>query len=434
MLTPVAGALRREDTVPADRESGPAVADTVPVSVRPERALLLLGLASRTAYLLYASAVVLFGLSGYRHPGMAGAALGVAVLASAGLGFRVWREQAFSELITVLDAAVAIMVLILMAGALQHPDQSGSLNWALSYAVASAVWLGLSGWLSWRIVLACLLGAVYGVTALRGGAVGPALTITAVVNAASAPMYFGIAAAVTWVVRRIAAEMAAERARERTQRRGLAALTERERLVGQVHQSVLATLEQIASGQVPWTELRGRAKAQVSELRRAFGEPAGTGQHAEASRHTEHGQHAEARQLAEASHPEENSGPPGASARDGLRALLAGLARDRSSDGWRLDVIDEELTDEPPPAEARALRDALAELITGPAPEGCAPVRAQVRAGGAGTELVARVARDGRAMTGAVAAARARLAPAGGTAEPMPARPGEMRVSLQVPA
>ena len=60
-------------------------------------------------------------------------------------------------------------------------------------------------------------------------------------------------------------------------------------------------------------------------------------------------------------------------------------------------------------------------------------MRAQVRAGSAGTELVARIARDERAMTGPVAAARARLAPAGGTAEPMPGRHDEVRLRLRVP-
>jgi hypothetical protein len=92
------------------------------------------------------------------------------------------------------------------------------------------------------------------------------------------------------------------------------------------------------------------------------------------------------------------------------------------------------LTGEPAAAASGALRDALAELIAGTAPEGCPPVRAQVRAADGGTELVARIPCDERAMTGPVAAARARLAGAGGTAEPMPACPGEVRVLLRVPA
>ena len=415
MLTPAASALTRRNAPAAGQGTEPAVAGMMPVSVRPDRALLLLGLASRTAYLLYASVVVLLSLADYQHPGLAGAALAVAVFVSAGLGLRVWREQAFSGLVAVLDAAAALVVLVLVAAALRYPDRYGGLNWALTYAVACAVWLGLGGRLSWRIWPACVLGVVYGVTALRGSGVTPAMAVTVAVNGASIPMYFGIAATVTWVVRRVAGQIAARQAQEQAQRRDLAALAERERLVGEVHRSVLATLEEIASGQVPWAVLRGQAKAQVSGLRAAFGAPSG------------------AAGSPGASGPPVAGGPSGASAGGCLRALLAGLAWDRSGDGWRIDVVDEDLTGEPAAAASGALRDALAELIAGMAPEGCPPVRAQVRAADGGTELVARIPRDERAMTGPVAAARARLAGAGGTAEPMPACPGEVRVLLRVP-
>jgi hypothetical protein len=398
MLTPVMGALRRRGTAPADRDAGPAATGTAPVSVRPDRVLLLLGLASRAAYCLYGTAVVLVNLAGYQRPWLTGAALALALLASAGLGLRAWRGQAFSSRLAALDCASALVVLVLLAAALRSPDRLGALNWALTYAVASAVWLGLGGRLGWRVWPAMLLGAGYGVTALRGGAVGPALTITAGVNAASVPMYFGIAAAVAWVVRRIAAEIAARQAREHSQRRDLAALAERERLVREVHRSVLATLEEIASGTRRWTELRGLAEAKVGALRRAFGEP------------------------------------PGAGTAGGLRPLLTALAEDRAGDGWRIGLIDDELTDEPGPAAARALRDALAELVTGPGPDGCPPVRAQVRAVGHGTELLIRIPADERAMAGRLARAQARLAPAAGTAALIPARADEVRVVLRVPA
>jgi hypothetical protein len=207
-------------------------------------------------------------------------------------------------------------------------------------------------------------------------------------------MYFGIAAAITWVVHRIAAEMAAEHAVEQRQQRDLAALAERERLVGQVHRSVLATLDVVASGQAPWDQLRGRAQAEVIALRGAFREP---------------------------------------DVRGDLRSVLTTLAGDRASAGWRIELIDEELDTEPPPAATGALRDALAELIAGPAP-GDGLVRAQIRASGAGAELLARIATPEPATTAAIARARDRLAPVGGTATPEPALPGEVRVRLRVPA
>jgi hypothetical protein len=397
---------------PAPAGAAPGGPDAVQVSARAERTLLLLALAIRTAFCIYAAAVVALNLTGYRWPALAGAALAVALATSTGLGAWVWRRRAVPGPVAVLDTGVAALVLLLVAAAIRPPGQYGSLNWALAYAVACAMWLGfgvglrvpgaaapaalLSGALFWRFWLGCALGGVYGVTALRGGA-DPASTVTALVNATSVPMYFGIAAAMTWVVRRIATEMAAQQEREQRQRRDLAALAERERLLGQVHQSVLATLELIASGQAPWTELRGHARAQVAELRAAFREPDG-------------GQ------------------------ADGLRALLAALARDRAGDGWLVDLTDDEMAAEPAPGAAVALRDALAELIAGPAPGGLGQVRAQARAGDDGTELVARIPGDGRAMAGPVARARARLAEAAGTAHLEPARPGEVRVRLRVPA
>jgi hypothetical protein len=209
-------------------------------------------------------------------------------------------------------------------------------------------------------------------------------------------MYFGIAAAFSWVLHRIAAEMAAEHALEQRQRRDLAALGERERLVGQVHRSVLATLEEIASGQAPWEELRGRARVEVMALRGAFSEP------------------------------------DGSRARDGLRARLTALAAGRAADGWRVELIDEELETEPSAAVAHALSDALAELVAGPAPGG--PVRVRVLADGSGAELLVRLPGDERALAGGIARAGARLAEVAGTVEPAPALRGEVRLRLWSPA
>jgi len=369
----------------------------VRAGAREERTLTLLALASRAGYCLYAAAVVVLNIADYQRPGLLAGALMLALLSSAWLSAEVWRRQAVPGRVALLDTAVAALVLLLVAAAIKSPGQPGSLNWALAYAVACAMWLALGRGLRWRAWLAFLLGAVYGVSvlALASGA-DTALIITAVVNAASPPMYFGIAAAITWVVHRIAAEMAAEHAVEQRQQRDLAALAERERLVGQVHRSVLATLDLVASGQAPWDELRGRAQAEVIALRGAFREP---------------------------------------DVRGDLRSALTTLAGDRASAGWRIELIDEELDTEPPPAATGALRDALAELIAGPAPgDGSGLVRAQILASGAGAELLARIPVPEPEMTAAITRARDRLAPAAGTATPEPALPGEVRVRLRVPA
>jgi hypothetical protein len=372
----------------------------VRAGAREERTLTLLALASRAGYCLYAAAVVVLNIADYQRPGLVAGALILALLSSAWLGAQVWRSQTVPGRVALLDTGVAALVLLLVAAAIRSPGQPGSLNWALAYAVACAMWLALGHGLRWRAWLAVLLGAVYGVSvlALASGA-DTALVITAVVNAASPPMYFGIAAAITWVVHRIAAEMAAEHAVEQRQQRDLAALAERERLVGQVHRSVLATLDLVASGQAPWHELRGRARAEVIALRGAFREP-------------------------------DVRGPD---VRGDLRSALTTLAGDRASAGWRIELIDEELDAEPPPAVTRAMRDALAELIAGPAP-GDGLARVQIRASEAGAEVLARVPTPEPAVTAAITRAQDRLAPVAGTATPEPALPGEVRVRLRVPA
>jgi hypothetical protein len=369
----------------------------VKAGARDERTLTLLALASRAGYCLYAAAVVMLNIADYQRPGLAAGALMLALLSSAWLSAQVWRGQSVPGWVALLDTAVAALVLLLVAAAIKSPDQPGSLNWALAYAVACAMWLALGPGLRWRSWLAVLLGAVYGVSALAlASGADTALIITAVVNAASPPMYFGIAAAITWVVHRIATEMAAEHAVEQRQQHDLAALAERERLVGQVHRSVLATLDLVASGQRPWDELRGHAQAEVIALRGAFREPDAGGD---------------------------------------LRSALTTLAGDRAGAGWRIELIDEELDTEPPPAVTGALRDALAELIAGPAPgDGPGLVRTQIRASGAGAELLVRVPAPEPAMTAAITRAQDHLAPVAGTATSEPALPGEVRVRLRVPA
>src|SRR5262249_20710613 len=156
---------------------------------------------------------------------------------------------------------------------------------------------------------------------------------------------------IAWVVRRVAAEMAAEQEREQRLHRDLAALGERERLVGQVHQRVLATLDAVASDEQPWGGLRGRGRGEVGERRGGVRDPARPGD---------------------------------------LRALLAALAQERAADGWLVELVDEELA-EPAPEVAAALRDAMAELVRGPAPGGRGQVHAQARSGDCAVELVARI-------------------------------------------
>lgn len=397
MLTQAGATGARAAVGPHVAKASKSGAAKLPGSTNPrtERALILLALAGRAGYCGYSVAVVAVNVASYQHPALAATALWVALCASVGLGRWIWRRQAVPGVAAMLDAAVAVVALLLVAAAIRHPDQVGSQNWALGYAVGSAVWLALGpGW-KWRMWLAVLLGAVYGISTLQGGAsANPGLPVTALVNAVSLPLYFGIAAAFVRVTRHIAGEMAAEQALAQRQQRALAALGERERLVTKVHQSVLATLELIASGQAPWDELRGRARVQVSALRSAF-----------------------------------DGEPDTLPADDGLHARLAAVAED-----WQIDLVDDELDSEPRPEVTEALCDALAELVTGPPPVGGRGViRARICISPSDTELVVRIPRSKEVMREPITRADIRLAEVAGMAELEPALPGEVRVRLRVP-
>jgi len=366
--------------------------------LRPERTLTMLALASRAAYCLYSAAVVAMNVAAYRSPALAVAALVLAVGSSAWLGAWVYRDRAVRGPAAVLDTATAAVVLILVAAAIAPAGRPGALNWALAYAVACAFWLAFGEGRQWRAVLACALGAVYGVSVLRGAQGSAAVIITAVVNAASPPMYFGIAAAVSWVMHRTAAEVSAAREVEQRQRRELATLAERGRLVREVHGSVLAALDSIAAGQHPWEELRGCARAEVGALRATL-----------------------------------SASFSGASG--GLRDRLACLVRDRARHGWRIDLVDDEIEADPPAEVIEALCAALAELTTGSAPrDGVARIRAESCAAAARADVLIRVPVREQAMAGPVSQARSRLSAVGGTAELEAALPGEVRVRLRAPA
>jgi hypothetical protein len=372
---------------------------SLPVGERLGRALILGVLVGRAACCLYAVAVTVIYLGAYRGPVLAVAAAAVALAASAGLGLVWWRRQVMPGAVALLDAVLGGLVLAGLAAAIAPHDRVGSLNWALAYAVSCAGWLALGRPRRSSAALAAMLGAAYWASVV-GGLPGPdrALTVTALVNAASPPLYFGIFVAVFAALRRVAAEIDASQALEAAQRRELAVLAERERLVREVHQSVLSVLDLIASGSAPGAELRARACAEAMAVRRAFSEP-------------------------------EPSGG------DDLRARLVSLARERASAGWVIHVVDDEVEAEPPPTAAAAVAHALAELLGGAAPGGgSGVVRVRVQAGADGAELTVRLQGQAPALAGAFERASASLSAVAGTAEFKRALAGESRVLLRAPA
>lgn len=371
-------------------------ASDVPADDRVSRALILLLLASRTAVAMYAVCVEIINLTAYQRPVLAVAAAAAALIASVAGGILAWHRQAVSARGGVADTIAAILVLLVLSLAIRPADRTGSLNWALAYAVSCAIWLALGPVRWWRALLACLLGVIYGVSVVRHGD-ETATTVTAVVNALSPPLYFAIAAAVFRVMYRVAQEIDTGQETERRELGEAARLGERERLFQEMHQPVLAVLDAIASAGAPEAELRARAYVEAAALRHAFSGPA------------------------QASVP-------------GLRTRLVSLAEDHACTGWTIRVIDEEMTAEPPTAITQALADAVAgllgEAIAAPVP---GQIRIRVQCDGTSTSIVLRITGCEGLTESAISRARACMTVASGTVSLAPALTGEHRVLLWAP-
>jgi hypothetical protein len=370
---------------------------TTPTAERAWRSLVLLALASRAICCAYAIAVVAMNSTGYQQPRLAIAAVLLALSASVVSGALAWREQAVSDTTGFLDVATAALVQVTLVLAIRPADRTGSLNWALAYSGSCATWLALSKMRRWRALLACLLGAVYGAGTLSGRP-GTAMPVTALVNALSPPAYFAIAAAVVVVVLRIATTLDDGLLTEQRQRGEAARLAEQQRLFRHIHHRVSQSLDVLALGALPDAELRARAQAEARALRQAF--------------------------ACSAELPA-----------DDLRALLAGRIANRACDGWTVHVIDDELHAAPPAAAARALVDAIAELLAGiSAAGGAGQVRIRVWDDNDATNVIVRVAGTSQPDDPALDRARACLAAAAGTVSCNPALPGESRILLRAPA
>jgi hypothetical protein len=367
-----------------------------PAAERVSRALLLLLLASRTAAMAYAVCVETINLDGYQRPGLAVAAVVLALLASAGAGILAWHRQAVCAAGAVADTLAATLVLLALSLAIRPTERMGSLNWALAYSVSCASWLALGKVRWWRALLACLLGVMYGLSVLRYGS-GAATTVTVAVNALSPPLYFGIAATAFRVMYHIADEIDTGQETERRELGEAARLRERERLFQEMHQPVLAVLEAIASAGAPEGELRARAYAEAAVLRHAFANP---------------GQEPAPR----------------------LQTQLALLVREQVGNGWTIRLVDDEVMAEPSAAITHALCDAIAgllgEIAATPVP---GKIRIRVQCDDSGAGVVIRITGCEELAESAVRRARACLALVSGTVSLAPALSGEQRVLLWAP-
>jgi signal transduction histidine kinase len=366
-----------------------------PIAARVRHAMVIGIIVIRAAYCVYAVGVVASNTSAYRPPELAVAILWTALAASAGLGFLIWRRDGVPLVIGLVDAAVGALVLVGLALALASADRAGSRNWANAYAVGSAIWLAFeTGHWRARLAAASGLGLLYAAGALIGSPQSSAAVVATIVNSISPTIYFGIAMIVFVMIRRLAENADAAFELRRRREREATELATREQRFRPIYESVIVALEQVANPYVPDAVARARAQAEVRHLRIAV-----LGMHA----------------------------PAGASS---LRHRMAELARHRTALGCTVEVVDEELVDEPPRATSDAICAAL-DLVL-PA-GGCSPDRRtwlRARSDARWVEVSIRMPAEGSELT--FERARNRLAAIGGVLECAPSLTGERRLILRV--
>jgi hypothetical protein len=365
--------------------------------LRFERAAAAAILVTRAGYSLYAVGVVGLNVSQYERPGLAEAMVGLALAGSTLLGFVVLKQGAVAAWLAIADASLAGLVLAGVSLALAPVERAGSLNWALAYSVGCAIWLGYSRQLWLGVMLAVILSAVYLRAALSGVAnAEPALTVTAIVNAMSPVLYFGLAALVFRLMRTLAIRTDQLHAEEKRQRRGVIELEERERLFHAVHEPVTEALSLVADAAVDEREVRDRARLGAWTLRRTM------------------------------------TALGGAVAKSPLRERLNDWATSCARRGQRVAVIDEELFVEPSAKVVEAVMSALETLV--PKDRQIAPsIRARLASDERGMEVGLRWRAEPHRQLAPVAEVRTLLAPVRGTINLRPGLDGELSVILKVP-
>ncbi|HEV2372901.1 MAG TPA: ATP-binding protein [Streptosporangiaceae bacterium] len=249
--------------VPAGQGAQPGAA------VHMQRALMRLALLMRAVPLLQALATLLFGFSAYQRPWLGVAAGCAAVAWSNWLALRVWPTGRCPVPVCVADVTVAVTALLAVGAATPPQSLTTSFYWAVAYAAATAVLLGLS--LPPRVGgfgLAALLTTYGLVVGLRAGI--PALPAAAG-NAAGCTVYFGCGVLAAWYVRRLTNVVAQAEAHALTRQARLGVRQARLDEFGRLHDDAVQVLERVAAAdERDAAELRAHAATAAAHLRAAI--------------------------------------------------------------------------------------------------------------------------------------------------------------------
>ena len=309
---------------PLDRAqavSGDAVA-------RTEATILRTFALARAGHVLMGGLCAVTAWRSYRRPNVMLAALGLTALESRWLLRRCGERGAFDEpLAAWVDLAAGVAGIAALGAATTVEDRTTWVNWMAPLANTTAAALALGLDLGPGSVGTVLLGGTYLATAVTSIRRGGNFASTATANLLSYGGFFFATNLVVRHLRRSAFDLEAARTEAVRSAQRLAGERERNRQHRLVHDSALQTLEAVAAGFGSGSDvaLRDRARDEGVRLRSAL-----------------RGDDLESGELAV-----------------GLRGLVHNFTRD----GLEVDLVLDELADEPEVEATAALFDATAEAL-----------------------------------------------------------------------
>ncbi|HEY1739511.1 MAG TPA: ATP-binding protein [Acidimicrobiia bacterium] len=245
----------------------PAATPVGDAARRVRRAKLFIFLAIRSVHVAQGFVSVIGGQSSFRSRKWANATLALTTVETAWVAARQWRASQNLASVALVDAATSVVGMGMIGVATDPTSRTTSLNWMLPYGVGSTVGLAFALPRRHGALLSAGMAGAYLYTT-RESFARRADATTAVSNALSFVGFHLIVSVLADVTGRFGDEVDAARRVAVESGQALATEQERNRQHRLLHDSVLQTLEAVASGRVDDPAvIRARASDESRRLR-----------------------------------------------------------------------------------------------------------------------------------------------------------------------
>jgi signal transduction histidine kinase len=260
-------------------ESGVAAEDQL------RRVEVVVFLAIRVVHVVQGAIAVSAGRSSFHSDGVAFGVLGGGVVETALIARIDLRANRHGPGPAIADTVFSVVGLVAIAAATPPSARTTSLNWMLPYAVGAAVGVGFAMANLRGAALSGIVAVTYLATTWSAVEAGGGPAATALSNAISVPAFFVVVAYTSRSAMTFARRFDHTRQVVVERERQLAIEEEQGRHQRLIHDSVLQSLEAIASGRAGGlNETRAAARAQAVELRALLAERSPTSLRSELER------------------------------------------------------------------------------------------------------------------------------------------------------